>query len=231
MCTVVVRRSAGRPAAVLAVRDEVTTRGFDDPGRWWPQFPDVVGGRDHVAGGTWCATSVGTGRTALVLNRHHDRPAAPGAPSRGMLPLLGATRGPDWTAHVRLAGMAGFLLVLVDPDRLTSWDFDGDRLVRTEHPEGTHLLTSGGPEDRKADRWLADFAALDSPGAWRGLLRGRPPADDPSALVVRHERGGRVYGTVFAETLDARPGRLVVEHSRRPWADEPWQIAEFGAAG
>jgi hypothetical protein len=34
VCTVVVRWSVGRPAQVLALRDELTTRAFDDPGEW-----------------------------------------------------------------------------------------------------------------------------------------------------------------------------------------------------
>jgi hypothetical protein len=229
MCTVVVRRSPGRPAEVLAVRDEVTSRGFDVPDRWWPTLPDVVGGRDHVAGGTWCATNVATGVTALVLNRYHERPAAPGAASRGELPLLGAVHGSGWTSHVERDGMAGFLLVLVTPDQLTSWEYDGDRLVETQHPEGTTVFTSGGPESRKADRWHPAFAAAAFPDHWRGLLQERPPADDASALVVRHERDGRVYGTVFAETIDARPGRLRLEYSRRPWTGDAWDTAVFAA--
>ncbi len=227
MCTVVVRRAAERPVEILAIRDELTDRDFDVPDRWWPDFPDVVGGRDRVAGGTWCATQVGTGVTALVLNRFHERPAAPGAPSRGVLPLLGAVHGADWISHVRLAGMAGFVLVLATPDRLTAWTFDGDRLTETAFPEGTHLLTSGGPEDRKADRWREAFAGTGFPDGWRGLVRDRPPADDPSALVVRHEEDGRVYGTVFAEIIDARPGRLRLEYSRRPWTGVPWDAAAF----
>ncbi|WP_233492366.1 NRDE family protein [Blastococcus sp. TF02A-30] len=228
MCTVVARRSSGRPVEILAVRDELTTREFDVPGRWWPELPDLVGGRDRLAGGTWCATDVATGVTALVLNRHHERPAAPGAPSRGVLPLLAAVHGAGWTEHVELTGMAGFLLVLASPDRLTSWEFDGERLTATEHPDGTHVLTSGGPEDSKGGRWRDAFAATSFPEQWRALVQEHPPADDPAALVVRHERDGQVYGTVFAETIDARPGRLRLQHSRRPWTAE-WDSAEFEA--
>jgi hypothetical protein len=230
MCTVVVRRSADRPVEILAVRDEMTSRGFDVPDRWWPDHPGVVGGRDHVAGGTWCATSVGTGVTALVLNRHHERPAAPGAPSRGVLPLLGAAHGAGWINHVRLDGMAGFLLVLAAPDRLTSWEWDGEQLTSTEHPGGTAVFTSGGPEDSKAGRWHVPFEEATFPDGWRGLVQANPPADDPSALVIRRERDGKVYGTVFAETIDARPGRLRLEYSRSPWTDAPWDAAVFDHA-
>lgn len=231
MCTVVVRRAGGRRVQILAVRDELTTRDFDLPDRWWPRFPDLVGGRDHVAGGTWCATHVGTGTTALVLNRHHERPAAPGAPSRGVLPLLGAVHGTDWVSHVQLAGMAGFLLVLAAPDRLTTWEYDGADLVETGHDGGTLLVTSGGPEDRRADRWRTAFEESAFPDGWRRQLQHGPPADDPSALVVRQERDGQVYGTVFAETLDARPGLLRLAYSRRPWTPAPWDAATFGPAG
>ena len=228
MCTVVVRRSGDGPGEVLAVRDELTGREFDDPGRWWPELPSLVGGRDRVAGGTWCATDVGTGVTALVLNRYHERTAAPGAPSRGVLPLLGVEHGAAWVDHVALTGMAGFLLVLVEPGRLTSWEFDGERLTTTEHPEGTHVFTSGGSEDRKSEVWHGTFAAAAFPDRWRDLVREQEPAPEPEALVVRREREGRVYGTVFAETIDARPGRLRLQYSRQPWTGA-WGTADFDA--
>ncbi len=227
VCTVVVRWSPGRPAQLLALRDELASREFDDPGRWWPELPDVVGGRDRLAGGTWCATSLRTGTTALVLNRPQKRLADPGAPSRGVLPLLAVTHGDAWTGKVALGGMASFALVLAAPDRLTAWTFDGRELLATEHPPGTHMITSGGPEDRKADRYLDDFARAPYPEGWRDLVRGQVPADDPGALVVRHQRGELVFATVFGEIIDAAPGRLRLEYSRRPWSTEPWRAADF----
>ncbi|MBB3675306.1 NRDE family protein [Modestobacter versicolor] len=231
MCTVVVRRSGGRPVQVLALRDELTSRPFDDPGRWWPEFPDVVGGRDATAGGTWCATRVGTGATALVLNRPQRPVATPGAPSRGVLPLLGVTHGADWTAHVDPTGMASFLLVLATPDRLVTWDFDGTHLREQEHGPGTLMVTSGGPEDRKAERFLDRLTAAGSRDEWRRLVQAAPPTDDPGALVVRHERDGKVFATVFGQLIEAEPGRLLLEHSRRPWTGEPWTTLAVGAPG
>ena len=227
MCTVVVRWARGASTRVLALRDELTGREFDDPGRWWPEHPALVGGRDRAAGGTWCATHVGTGVTALVLNRPQKPTAEPGAPSRGVLPLLAAEHGADWPSAVDPDGMASFLLVLAAPDGLTTWDFDGQRLVRTEHPEGTWMVTSGGPEDRKADTFLPRFAAAGYPDGWRQLVHGEPPRDDPGALVVRHEQDGMVFATVFGELVDARPGRLDLEYSRRPWLG-PWQSLVIG---
>ena len=222
VCTVVVRWSPAQPLRVLALRDELTSRPFDDPGRWWPEAPDVVGGRDAVAGGTWCASRVGTGATALVLNRPQRREAAPGAPSRGVLPLLGVTHGRAWTDSLDPAGMASFLLVLATPDRLVTWDFDGVALQEVEHGPGTVLVTSGGPEDRKAERYRDRFAAADDREDWRRLVQAAPPADDPGALVVRHERDGQVFATVFGQLIEAEPGRLRLEYSRTPWSDQPW---------
>jgi hypothetical protein len=225
VCTVVVRWSAGRPAEILALRDELTTREFDDPGRWWPDHPDVAGGRDRVAGGTWCATAISTGATALVLNRPEKRLGDPGAPSRGVLPLLAASRGPDWTRHVDLGGTASFALVLASADGLTTWQFDGDRLTSTDSGPGTHMVTSGGPEDRKAGRWLSAFEAGEFPDGWRKLVQSTPPADDPGALVVRHEEEGLVYATVFGQLIEAAAGRLRCAYSRRPWERDPWATA------
>src|SRR5438445_6510293 len=104
VCTVVVRWTARQPTRILALRDELTAREFDDPDRWWPDRPDVVGGRDRTAGGTWCANRIETGVTAMVLNRAPRRVAAAGAPSRGVLPLLAASHETSWIDHVDVAG-------------------------------------------------------------------------------------------------------------------------------
>jgi hypothetical protein len=228
VCTVVVRRSEGLPLQILALRDELSSREFDDPGRWWPHLPDVVGGRDRAAGGTWCATRVGTGATGLVVNRPQQQVAEPGAPSRGVLPLLAVEHGSDWHDHLDLRGMASFALLLATPERVTTWDFDGRDLAVTTLGEGTHMLTSGGPENRKADLHLKAFAEADYPHGWRGLVEQGAPQDDPAALVVRHEEDGAVFATVFGQLIEARPGRVLLEYSRQPWTAQPWQVRAEG---
>ena len=228
MCTVVVRWSDGRPPQILALRDELVTRDFDDPGTWWPEFPSVVGGRDRTGGGTWCATRIDTGATALVVNRPQKPLADEGAPSRGILPLIAVEHGADWRSHVDLDGMASFALLLATPHRVTTWDFDGEALVTADHPEGTLMLTSGGPENRKADTHLAAFQDSSYPHGWRQLVQDGPPRDDPAALVVRHEQDGLVFGTVFGELIEAQPGRLRLEYSRQPWKRRPWRTLALG---
>src|SRR4051812_42840861 len=220
MCTVVVRWSAVDPTQILALRDELTSRDFDDPDAWWPEQPDVIGGRDRLAGGTWCASRVTTGVTALVLNRPQKRIADPGAPSRGVLPLLGVQHESDWVAHVKLDGMASFALVIAAPNRLTSWLYDGTTLTSEEHAAGTHMFTAGGAEDGKAGQHLAEFAQASYPEGWRSLVDAGAPTDDPAALVVRHVRDGTVFATVFAQLIEAQPGRLELQFSRAPWAGE-----------
>jgi uncharacterized protein with NRDE domain len=228
VCTVVVRWAPALSTLVLALRDELTGRDFDDPAAWWPGQPSVIGGRDRTAGGSWCVTDVDTGVTALVLNRPERRLAAPGAPSRGVLPLLAVRHSRAWPRYVDTSGMASFALVLAAPDALTLWVFDGERLTVTELAEGTHMVTSGGAEDGKADRYLAAFTAASSPAEWRALVTGHLPQDDPAALVVRHQKDDLVFATVFGQIITSAPGVLRLEHSRTPWV-ETWSEGHWAA--
>ena len=218
-----VRWAPEQPALVLALRDELTGRAFDDPAEWWPGQPGVVGGRDRTAGGSWCVTDVGAGVTALVLNRPQRREAAPGAPSRGVLPLLAVRHLGSWPEHLDPAGMASFALVLITPQEPVLWVFDGERLTSAPLPAGTHMVTSGGAEDGKAGRHLAGFAADASPDRWRAVVTAQTPQDDPAALVVRHQEGDRVFATVFGQVIESEPGRLDLSCSRTPWDATSWR--------
>lgn len=222
MCTVVVRWYAGQPVQVLALRDELVGRDFDDPGAWWHEQPGAVGGRDRTAGGTWCVTDVPTGTTGLVLNRPEKAQAASGAPSRGILPLLAVQHGVHWPAAVQLDGMASFSLVLASPEFFTCWSYDGEQLLREELAAGTRMVTSGGAEDGKADRYLASFSEATFPEGWADILRGTEPAPDPAALVVRGENEGRVFATVFGQLFSSVPGRLELSWTRQPWGEGGW---------
>lgn len=227
MCTVVVHWAPDRPILLLALRDESTDRPFDDPGQWWPEQPAVVGGRDRQAGGTWCATDVPTGVTALVLNRMQRPLAAPGAASRGVLPLLAVQHGPGWPDHLGPAGMAGFALLLAAPSGLVLWEFDGSTVTTTALPAGTHMLTAGPAEEGRAAHHLPAFRAAPSADAWQALVSGSVPADDPEALLIRHETPRGTYATVFAQVLETRPGRLMLRGSCTPsdpaaWSQHQW---------
>jgi hypothetical protein len=165
----------------------------------------------------------------LVLNRPQKRVADVGAPSRGVLPLLGVQHETAWPAHCDLVGMASFMLVLAMPERLIAWVYDGTDLSSREHPPGTHMFTSGGAEDGKADRYGSDFEREAFPDGWRALVAAAAPADDPAALVVRHEHDDQVFATVFGQLIEASPGQLALEYARRPWTGEAWQRSGWRA--
>jgi uncharacterized protein with NRDE domain len=218
MCTVVVRWAPGADVEMLALRDELVGRDFDDPDAWWPEQPSVVGGRDQLAGGSWCVTDTSSGVTALVLNRPQRRV---GTPSRGALPLLAVEHGADWPAYIDVSGMASFALVLAAPDALTLWVWDGAQLTSQSLDPGIHMVTSGGEEDGKASRYLADFAAAGAE-EWPRLVAAHLPADDPAALVVRHPFEGGVYATVFGQVITVDETGVHLTWSRTPWSLETW---------
>jgi hypothetical protein len=94
MCTVVVLCRPGHPWPLLlaANRDEMAERAWRAPGRHWPQQPEVTGGLDMTAGGTWLARN-DAGVIAAVLNRINTLGPAPGHRSRGELPLKALAAG------------------------------------------------------------------------------------------------------------------------------------------
>lgn len=217
MCTVVTRWSDGEPARILAIRDEFVSRAFDPPGAWWPEQPSVIGGRDRLAGGSWCVTDVETGATALVLNRIERHT---GTPSRGVLPLAAVAAGPDWVARVDHRDMASFTLVLAAKEGVTAWTWDAAELRRVDLPPGTHVFTSRGLDsgDEKAEKLAPQFASR----AWLDVVTEHPPTDDRTALIVRHAFETDTYATVFGQLITAGPGELVVSHSRTPWEAASW---------
>jgi uncharacterized protein with NRDE domain len=103
MCLVAIAWNAHPryPLIVAGNRDEFHERPSAAAG-WWPGAPDVYGGRDLVAGGSWLAVNR-RGRLAVVINH----PARPPSPERR------ASRGQlvrDWVTQAgHAATLAGFL--------------------------------------------------------------------------------------------------------------------------
>lgn len=104
MCTVVISREprAAWPVVIAANRDERLDRPWDPPARHWPDRPDVVGGRDRLAGGTWMA--IRGGLVALVLNRPGALGPAEGFRSRGVLPFDALAQGSAAAAAAAFSG-------------------------------------------------------------------------------------------------------------------------------
>jgi hypothetical protein len=224
MCTVVCRWEPGATVHMLALRDEFVGREFDDPGHWWPDQPDVVGGLDRVAGGTWCACDMRAGVIAVVLNRPDRLQAAPGAASRGILPLLAIEHGTAWVDRLDLEPMASFNLMLATPQALDWWTFDGEQVEHATLPAGVHMAKPRGLAAQPLRDDLVD------PARWPDALRASSPAADPSGLLVRIERGDRVYATVFGQLITSTPGELGIAYSRTPQDPTTFERASWRAA-
>jgi hypothetical protein len=246
VCTVVCRwcPDESAPVQLLALRDEFASRAFDLPGEWWADQPGVVGGRDRRAGGSWCVSDIATGSTAVVLNRP-DRPVADdGAPSRGVLPLRAIRYGDSWPASIDVLSMASFNLLLVTPESLRWWEFDGEELREHSLSADTYLFTPYGLRPPPLDPQLGVGAVLPplvrSTGdclaateqvwpEWLAAVRRSVPGPERSGLLVRRPVGDDSYETVFGQFIAAQPGQLrldyldhVAEDATRPWTVRQW---------
>ncbi|MBZ0328756.1 NRDE family protein [Halomonas sp. ANAO-440] len=136
------------PLRLVANRDEFYQRPSAPLGQW-QEAPDIVGGRDLEAGGSWLAVHR-RGRFAAVTNvRDPELKVSADAPSRGYLVrealeyhdlagwLKGLADGEGWR-------YAGFNLLVGEMDRLWHLHRGRDRLVLGEVTPGVHGLSNAG---------------------------------------------------------------------------------------
>lgn len=245
----IVSLAPGSPLLLAGVRDELLDRPWEPPGRHWPEYPGLVGGRDLQAGGTWLALAAADRRVACVLNGRGLAAATDRRRSRGLLPLAAAAAGrPDFDG---LADTDPFHLILADPSAATMWSWDGERLTERVLAPGLHLIVNGGlaadlpksagdpRREREASR-VAHFAPLlraaarpaPAPsmpvgaawGDWFALLNGDGIGpDDPRALIVRHDLGdGRVYGTSSMTLVALSPAVVRYDFCATPVDPDQW---------
>lgn len=103
------------PLVIAANRDEFHARATQKAG-WWPDRPDIFGGRDLQAGGSWLLLHR-EGRFATVTNYRDARPLRPDCRSRGHLvtDFLDSDCSPlDYLQQIDGAHYAGFNLILGD---------------------------------------------------------------------------------------------------------------------
>jgi len=117
MCLIVIafQVDADYPLVVGANRDEFHSRPTQDAG-WWPDQPDILGGRDLQAGGTWLAIHR-SGRFAAVTNYRDAHPSHTGFRSRGHLvtEFLQSNASPfDYLQSIKGPDYSGFNLLLSD---------------------------------------------------------------------------------------------------------------------
>jgi hypothetical protein len=200
VCTVIVHVST-RQVLFAANRDERLDRRWDPPAAWWADRPDVVGGRDRSAGGTWMATN-SAGVVAAVLNRPGTLGPAYGKRSRGSLPLMALdhpTAAAAAAAMTRLDARLwrGFNMVLAD--RHGAWFVKGvgyGHPAAMPMPTAVSMVTAYDPNDCDSPRTafhLPRFQAAEPTwDAWRPLLSDR--TGHPAEQVNVTPRSG--FGTV-----------------------------------
>ncbi|NCF14038.1 MAG: hypothetical protein GWP62_01930 [Gammaproteobacteria bacterium] len=115
MCLIAISlgQSDQYPFILAANRDEFHARPTKSA-HWWPDKPDILGGRDLQAGGTWLALHR-SGRFATVTNFRDAAPPLPKHRSRGYLVTdffdSGLAPG-DYLDSIDEAGYAGFNLIV-----------------------------------------------------------------------------------------------------------------------
>jgi hypothetical protein len=142
MCTAIVSVEPGGTLLLAGIRDELTDRAWLRPGRHWPEYPGLVGGKDLLAGGTWLAVAPAERRVACVLNGR-GRMAPPGSRrTRGVLPLQAAAEGR--LVPTGLADFDPFHLLVASPDLVMLGSWDGERFTEQKLGPGLHMIVNSG---------------------------------------------------------------------------------------
>ena len=194
---------------IAANRDEMIDRPWQPPGRHWADRPEVVGGLDVLAGGSWLGVN-DWGVTAAVLNRTGSLGPAPGRRSRGELVLeaLDHADAPEAAlalSHLDPNAYRTFNLIVAD-ERDAFWlrHADGRRIEVHPLKEGLSLIAAGDIDDlgtRRLQLALPAFRAWPVPdpdaGDWSGweqlLSSDSAPRGEPVEAAMRFRTDG--YGT------------------------------------
>jgi uncharacterized protein with NRDE domain len=228
MCTLITlhRPTNAWPLLLAANRDEALNRPWLPPGRHWPEQPDVVGGLDVLAGGTWLALNMATGVAAAVLDRTGSLGPAPGKASRGQLPLQALGHASAQAAAQAMEGRdAGiwrsFNLVITDKHDVF-WVKGGGagRVAVGRLAEGLHMVTSADPDDASHPRIAKhrprfEAAAAPNPpdwGAWPGLLAD---ADGPPEATLNIRPAGG-FGTASSALIGIAAGAVAFAFAAGP---------------
>lgn len=239
MCLIAIahRASESFPLILAANRDEDYDRASHDA-HWWPDFPEVAGGRDGVHGGTWLAVRTG-GRFAAVTNL---RGAERRGRSRGFLVrdfVTGDASVEDYARSIAddATQYAGF--------HLLAGEVGGELLYIS--PESHHALAPGihafsnAPEGEEWPKMVAareemsralSHDALDALiDSWMRFLQtpGGTGAIESEAFIAGDRYGTRASAVivatrteiVFTEQTFARGGRPLGERRVLVLAREP----------
>lgn len=229
MCLLVLawRVRADCPLLLAANRDEFHDRPAA-PAQFWPEAPQLLAGRDLLAGGSWLGVTR-DGRFAAVTNYREARTVTPPPRSRGDLVrdyLLGEGSTADYVRSLpkHAADFAGFNLLCGDRQSLWWYSNRGgppQRLTPGIYGLSNELLDTPWPKVQASKTTLAGLCADDAPstGALMDLLQDRqthPATADPaigldaalaqalSAIFIDTPRYGTRCSTVLRLGADGR---------------------------
>lgn len=203
MCLIVVAHRAHPdwPLVLAANRDEFHARPTQDA-HWWPDRPDVVGGRDLQAGGSWFAIDR-RGRFAAVTNFRDAEPPSRNRRSRGELvtAFLDGERAPlEYAASIDGDRYGGFNLLVGDGDALaylSNRDGGCRALVPGIYGVANATLDTPWP---KLERSKSRLAALLDTGAVNETALQSLLGDRVRARVADVEAGSLPFDTAHALT-------------------------------
>jgi uncharacterized protein with NRDE domain len=241
MCLIVVgwRVHPDYPLVVAANRDEFYARPTASLARW-PDAPEVIGGLDLEAGGTWLGITA-TGRFAAVTNVREPGMAT-GAQSRGFLTrgfLTGESSAEEYAAQIDGAQFSGFNLLLGDGSTLV-YCSNRDGMPRPLAPGvygvSNHLLDSPWPKLLAARQLFAEaLPRLPDESAFFELLADQAIVADEnlpstgvpiewerllSAIFVKSESYGTRASTLVWQRAD---GNITVHESSFGPSGQPLQ--------
>lgn len=230
MCTAIVDvdPTSAFPVLLAGVRDEFHDRSWLPPGRHWLRYPNLIGGQDLLAAGTWLAVDPATARAALVLNGWGVLAPQASRASRGDLALRFAAG--ESLEDLPLERYDPFHLVCATIDEVFLLSWDGRGTQRRTLGEGLHVVVNSGLEgaDSVDGPGVAEMAARikffrpqlaaaarPQPaahaateaawGPWLPLVDGAGLAgDDERALLVRRRLGERTWGTTSVSLVALR---------------------------
>ena len=205
MCTAILGLAPDGTVLLAGVRDEFISRAWQPPGRYWPDRPGVIGGRDLLAGGTWLAVAPDARRVACVLNGRGRMASPVGRRSRGVLPLGAAADGKLTVTD--LAAFDPFRLLVAEPGRAVLYSWGGAQFDERELAPGLYVVVNSG---LASDLW---------PVPAGGEPAGAAPDTGPGGLTAEQAAAARAHelGRIghflprlkAARTPDPEPGAPV----------------------
>ena len=219
MCTAVFLRQPGEkwPFIIACNRDEMLDRPSKNPGRHWPDRPDVTAGMDELAGGSWLGIN-DDGVVSGILNRKGSLGTDKFLRTRGELVLEALTHSDakeaaEALSYINPSAYQSFNLFVAD-NRDAFWLRNQDstkKIDQFEIPVGLSMLTSDNLNSRNSDRikfFLPKFvkSKVPDPGRnlwqdWENLLSSKkrgPKAESEEAMFIVTKTG---FGTLSSSLL------------------------------